>query len=43
MGGYDCAAKGGEMALNTAMDKYILTALLQSADLLASRIIERKK
>lgn len=41
MGAYDCACKGGEMAYNTACEKYKLVSLLQSADNLSTRLLEK--
>ena len=41
MGAYDCACKGGEMAYNAACEKYELVSLLQSADNLSTRLLEK--
>jgi hypothetical protein len=41
MSAFDNAFKGGEPAFNTASEKYMLVSLLSSADLLASKVIEK--
>lgn len=41
MGAFDNAFRGGEIAFNNASEKYMLVSLLSSADLLASKVIEK--
>lgn len=42
MGGFDEAVKGGSYSLNTAYEKSDFVVLLQCADILSSKIIEKK-
>ena len=40
MGGFDCAAKGGEYAINHAYERYPLAVKLHLADIEASYLVE---